>query len=180
MLFSRIVRVGAIVAALAVAGWLLAQSQPPSKQYVVLLKRGPKWVAGKPAGEQALGNHGRYLQEQMTKGALQLAGPFLDDSGGLVLYNARDEAAVRSIAEHGGMERNKDRRATSHNVKQSLIARFWFVPFNTGWHLAHHVDMGVPWRNLPRFHAELEQAGYVTEGITYPSYRALWRALASA
>ena len=55
MLFSRIVRVGAIVAALAVAGWMLAQSQPPSKQYVVVLKRGPKWVAGKPAGEQALG-----------------------------------------------------------------------------------------------------------------------------
>jgi uncharacterized protein YciI len=96
MSFSRIVRVGAIVAALAVAGWLLAQSQSPSKQYVVLMKR----VAGKPAGEQALGNHGRYLQQQMTKGALQLAGPFLDDSGGLVLYNARDEAEVRAIAEH--------------------------------------------------------------------------------
>ena len=100
MLFSRIVRVGAIVAALAVAGLLLAQSQPPSKEYVVLLKHGPKWVAGKPAGEQALGNHGRYLQEQMTKGALQLAGPFLDDSGGLILYHARDEAEVRAIAEH--------------------------------------------------------------------------------
>ena len=99
MLFSRIVRVGAIVAALAVAG-LSAQSQPPSNQYVVLLKRGAKWVAGKPAGEQALRNHGRYLQEQMTKGVLQLAGPFLDDSGGLILYNARDEAEVRAIAEH--------------------------------------------------------------------------------
>src|SRR5580700_10830711 len=100
MLFSRVVRVGAIVAALAVAGWLLAQSQPASKQYVELLKRGPKWVTGKPAGEQALRNHGQYLQEQMTKGALQLAGPFLDDSGGLILYNARDEAEVRAIAEH--------------------------------------------------------------------------------
>ena len=43
-------RVGAIAAALAVAGWLMAQSQPPSKQHVVLLKRRPKWVAGKPAG----------------------------------------------------------------------------------------------------------------------------------
>ena len=100
MLFSRVVRFGAIVAALAVAGWLLAQSQPPSKQYVVLLKRGPKWVAGKSAVEQALGNHGRYLQQQMTKGALQLAGRFLDDSGGLILYNGRDEAEVRAIAEH--------------------------------------------------------------------------------
>jgi len=99
MLFSRIVRVGAIVAALAVVGWLLAQSQPPSKQYIVLLKRGPRWVAGKSVEEQALGNHGRYLHEQMTKGALQLAGPFLDDSGGLILYNARDEPEARAIAE---------------------------------------------------------------------------------
>lgn len=100
MLFSRIVRVGAIITALAAAGWLLAQPQPPAKQYVVLLKRGPKWVAGKPAGEQALGNHGRYLQQQMAKGALQLAGPFLDDSGGLILYNAKDETEVRVLAEH--------------------------------------------------------------------------------
>jgi uncharacterized protein YciI len=100
MLFFRIMRAGVMVAALAMAGWLGAQSQPPTKQYVVLLKRGPKWVAGKPAAEQALANHGRYLHTQMTKGALQLAGPFLDDSGGLVLYRARDEAEVRTIAEH--------------------------------------------------------------------------------
>ncbi len=93
-------RIGAIVAAVAVAGWLLAQSRPPARQYVVLHTRGPKWVAGKRAGEQALGNHGRYLQEQMTKGALQLAGPFLDDSGGLIVYNARDDAEVRAIVEH--------------------------------------------------------------------------------
>ncbi len=84
---------------------------------------------------------------------------------------------LRSIAEHGGMERSPDRRATTHNVRQSLLARFWVVPYNTGWHLAHHVDMGVPWRNLPAFHAELERAGYVTDAITYESYRALWRAL---
>ena len=36
----------------------------------------------------------------MTKGVLQLAGPFLDDSGGLILYKARDEAEARAIAEH--------------------------------------------------------------------------------
>jgi len=100
MLLSRIARVGAIVAAIAVAGWLLAQSQPPSKQYVVLVKHGPRWVAGKSVEEQALGNHARYLQAQMTKGALQWAGQFLDDSGGLILYNARDEPEARAIAEH--------------------------------------------------------------------------------
>ena len=100
MLLSRIVRTGAIVAAMAVAGWLLAQSQPPSKQYVVLVKPGPRWVAGKPVEQQALGGHGQYLQAQMTKGTLQLAGRFLDDSGGLILYNARNEPEAREIAEH--------------------------------------------------------------------------------
>ena len=87
---------------------------------------------------------------------------------------------LRSIAEHGGMERSPDRRATTHNVRQSLLARFWIVPYNTGWHLAHHVDMGVPWRNLPAYHAELERAGYITDAITYKSYWALWKALSSA
>ena len=86
---------------------------------------------------------------------------------------------LRSIAEHGGMQRSKDRRQTTHHVRQTWLARFWIVPLNTGWHLAHHVDMGVPWRNLPRLHAELEAAGWVTPEITYPSYRALWRALRS-
>ena len=37
----------------------------------------------------------------------------------------------------------------------------------------------VPFQNLPRLHHELEQAGWVTDSIQYPSYRALWRALAS-
>jgi fatty acid desaturase len=86
---------------------------------------------------------------------------------------------LRAIAEHGGMERSRDRRRTTHHVRQSWPARFWMVPFNTGWHLAHHVDMGVPWRNLPRLHHELVEAGWVTAPLTYPSYRSLWRALAA-
>ena len=86
---------------------------------------------------------------------------------------------LRSIAEHGGMTSGSDRRLTTHHVRQSWIARAWLVPYNTGYHLAHHVDIGVPWRNLPRFHAELERAGYVTAELTYASYLSLWRALAS-
>ena len=86
---------------------------------------------------------------------------------------------LRAIGEHGGLTASDDRRATTHNVSQHLFARFWFVPYNTGWHLAHHVDMGIPWRNLPRYHRELEAAGYVTSELTYPSYVALWRAACS-
>jgi fatty acid desaturase len=86
---------------------------------------------------------------------------------------------LRSLAEHGGMGEGEDRRATTHHVRQRWLARFWLVPHYAGWHLAHHVDMGIPMRNLPRFHEELAKAGYVTDGLTYPSYRALWRSLAA-
>ena len=84
---------------------------------------------------------------------------------------------LRAIAEHAGMTRSKDRRLTTHHVRQSWPVRCLMVPFNTGWHLAHHVDMGVPWRNLPRLHRELVAAGWVTDAIVHPGYRALWRAL---
>jgi fatty acid desaturase len=86
---------------------------------------------------------------------------------------------LRSIAEHGGMTRSKDRRETTHSVRQSPIAGFWLVPFNIGYHLAHHVDSGVPLRNLPRYHRALAEAGYVHDGYEHPSYRALWKALRS-
>jgi uncharacterized protein len=68
--------------------------------YVVLLKRGAKWLPNKTVLEQPLSDHGRYLNEQFAKGSLQFAGPFLDDTGGLIVYNAADEAEVRAIAEH--------------------------------------------------------------------------------
>jgi len=87
---------------------------------------------------------------------------------------------LRSIAEHGGLMQSPDRRQTTHDVKQSWLASFWLVPYNIGFHLAHHVDMGVPNWNLPALQAELVDSGWVTSGYTYPSYRALWRALASA
>jgi fatty acid desaturase len=86
---------------------------------------------------------------------------------------------LRVIAEHGGMIRSRDRRQTTHVIRQSPLARFWLVPYNTGWHLAHHVDMGVPWRNLPRLHEELVASGWVTPQIEYPTYRAFWSAASS-
>ena len=86
---------------------------------------------------------------------------------------------LRAIAEHGGMERSRDRRRTTHVIEQSLVARYWMVPYHTGWHLAHHADMGVPWTNLPQLHDELVASGWVTPEIVYPSYRAFWKAASS-
>jgi fatty acid desaturase len=84
---------------------------------------------------------------------------------------------LRAIAEHGGMNASPDRRATTHSVHQHAITRCFLVPYNIGWHLAHHVDAGVSMRNLPRYHRALLDAGYVTPELEYRSYRALWRAL---
>lgn len=86
---------------------------------------------------------------------------------------------LRAIAEHGGMERNHDRRFTTHTVRQHLLARFFMVPYNIGWHLSHHVDIGVPWTNLPAYHRELVAAGYITPALEYRSYTQLWRNLAA-
>jgi len=63
---------------------------------------------------------------------------------------------------------------------QSWLARAVFVPVGVGRHLAHHVDSGIPFRNLERFEVILEEDGYITPAITWPSYRSLWRALASS
>lgn len=86
---------------------------------------------------------------------------------------------LRAVAEHGGMERSSDRRRTTHVVRQTSPARFFIVPFNTGWHLAHHTDMGVPFQNLPALHSELVAAGWVPDELEYRTYTALWKALAS-
>ena len=84
---------------------------------------------------------------------------------------------LRAIAEHGGMIRSRDRRQTTHVIRQSWLARFWIVPYHTGWHLAHHVDMGVTWRNLPKLHDALVEDGWISPAIEYPSYRAFWRSV---
>ena len=86
---------------------------------------------------------------------------------------------LRSIAEHGGMRQDEDRRMTTHSVRQSLLARFFIVPYNIGWHLAHHVDSGIPFRSLPSYHAELRANSYVADTFEYRSYLAIWRALRS-
>ena len=84
---------------------------------------------------------------------------------------------LRSVAEHGGMQADRDRRITTHSVVQHRLARFYLVPYNIGFHLAHHVDSGIPFRNLPRYHRMLRAHGYVDDTLEHGSYRDLWRDL---
>ena len=87
---------------------------------------------------------------------------------------------LRSIAEHGGLRADSDRRVTTHSVRQHWLTRFYFVPFNLGWHIAHHLDAGIPFRSLPEYHKQLRLAGFVSDVYEYRNYRQLWRALRSS
>ncbi|MGB3329907.1 MAG: YciI family protein [Thermomicrobiales bacterium] len=42
-------------------------------------------------------SHRAYLKAMLDAGKLVEAGPFADDSGGIVVYDASDEAAVEAI-----------------------------------------------------------------------------------
>ncbi len=84
---------------------------------------------------------------------------------------------LRAISEHGGMTQSSDRRRTTHYVRQNRLANFFIVPFNVGYHLAHHVDMLVPYRNLPLLNEALIEDGYISAEHIWPNYRSLWKAL---
>lgn len=86
---------------------------------------------------------------------------------------------LRSISEHGGMTRSDDRRVTTHIIQPTLPSRLLMAPLFVGYHLPHHVDSGVPMRNLPRLQQILIEDGYVPDAIMWPSYTALWRAAAA-
>jgi fatty acid desaturase len=85
---------------------------------------------------------------------------------------------LRAIAEHGGMENSADKRMTTHVVRQGALARFFMVPHNAGYHLAHHVDPGIPLWRLPELHHELKCSGWIGS-LQWPSYLRLWRAMSA-
>jgi fatty acid desaturase len=86
---------------------------------------------------------------------------------------------LRALAEHGGMTRSDDRRLTSHNIHQGFMAKHLFLSQGIGYHLAHHVDSGIPMVNLVKLHRALEEDGYISEAFTHPGYwnfiAPLWR-----
>ncbi len=93
----------------------------------------------------------------------------------LTFYQVQNR--LRSIAEHGGMTRSDDRRHTTHHVEQHWLPSIFMTPYGVGYHLAHHVDSGVPFRNLPKLHRALRDAGYLDGIPVWPNYRSLWKAL---
>jgi uncharacterized protein YciI len=65
--------------------------------YLVVYHHGPGWVAGKPLAEQPLKEHGKYMLSLYSQGVLKQAGPFLDDAGGAVVFEAANGSEANMI-----------------------------------------------------------------------------------
>jgi len=86
---------------------------------------------------------------------------------------------LRAISEHAGMRAGEDRRLTTHVMEPGHWASFMLAPYQSGYHLAHHVDTSVPWNQLRALHTELRASGWVPDELIHRNYRSVWRYLAT-
>ena len=92
----------------------------PDIRHVIFHKPGPKWAAGVAFREQpGVMQHVEYFQKINAEGKLAFGGPFLDNSGGMMIPAAQlSEAEVHAIA------------ANDPSVKSGLVTfeiRSWYV-----------------------------------------------------
>ena len=94
---------GLIKLSLCIAPWVAvyaaAQDESLVKKttYLVIYRPGPGWIAGKPLADQPLGEHGKYMLSLYVKGVLKFAGPFSDNSGGAVAFEAANEGEAKAV-----------------------------------------------------------------------------------
>ena len=86
-----------IAACVAVGGAGQDESLVKKTTYLVIYRPGTGWIAGKPLGEQPLNGHGKYMLSLYVKGVLKFAGPFLDNSGGAVAFEAANEGEAKAV-----------------------------------------------------------------------------------
>ncbi len=68
------------------------------KTFAISYRPGAGWLPGKPLREQPLGPHRKYMQILANADRLLVAGPFLDDTGGIAFVRASDLPAAQAIA----------------------------------------------------------------------------------
>lgn len=69
--------------------------------FVILYRRGPSWIAGRPMIEQPMDRHLAYMKEVCTRTDVEYAGGFLDEeAGGMMMLRAADLATAEAIIEN--------------------------------------------------------------------------------
>jgi uncharacterized protein len=73
------------------------EAQKLKSTYLVIYRPGPAWISGKPVTEQPLKEHGKYMLSLYKNGILKFAGPFTDNAGGAVVFEAENEDAAKAV-----------------------------------------------------------------------------------
>src|SRR5690625_1262563 len=73
------------------------QLESKSSTWLVLSGPGPSWIDGKPVNEQGLVGHFHWLLDLYSRGTMRMAGPFTDDSGGMVVMEGAHAASVHAL-----------------------------------------------------------------------------------
>lgn len=66
-------------------------------KFAIFYTQGPAWVQGKSIYEQPAEDHDQWALNLFKAHKLLLAGPFSDDSGGLVVIEVSNEAEAREL-----------------------------------------------------------------------------------
>jgi len=91
-----------------------------SRHIVVFSEIGPNRVLGKPAQEQPLWReHADFMNALHDRGAIYLAGPWVDGSGAMVIVNADDVEAA--------MEMFRDDPWALHDIQSAVRAQEWDI-----------------------------------------------------
>ena len=68
------------------------------KTIAVFMRHGSRWDPKRPVREQDYwDDHARFMDALFDRGVVVLGGPFADDSGTLVIFEAESPEAVREI-----------------------------------------------------------------------------------
>ena len=74
-------------------------SLPPKRYFVLQHAPGPAWDHAKRFGDQpGIDGHVQYMQGYFDQDKLVLGGPFLDDSGGMMIFDVASLAEAQAIA----------------------------------------------------------------------------------
>lgn len=74
---------------------------------------------------------------------------------------------IRSIAEHGVLERVPDMFRNTRTTRAGLLARLTAAPMNVNYHLEHHAMASVPYYRLPLMHRLLSERNAVPPAPGY-------------
>ncbi|PTU32393.1 fatty acid desaturase family protein [Stenotrophobium rhamnosiphilum] len=74
---------------------------------------------------------------------------------------------IRSLAEHGMLERVPDMFLNTRSTRAGWIARITVAPVNVNYHIEHHAMASVPFYRLPQMHRLLRERDAVPEAPGY-------------